>query len=152
MKLSSYISSAQHLNSSSFPSFTTAQQPFTASPALLLWLESQQSDRYQFISIDICKSPTAPLSQGVPQGSVLGPLLFILYILLLWPNNWLSCTLALLLCQWHSAPHLHQNCHCWHSPYPHQLQHWNQSCPQIFFLWTWLWWIKSHGHRYQISL
>ncbi|XP_029929809.1 LOW QUALITY PROTEIN: uncharacterized protein LOC115374818 [Myripristis murdjan] len=47
----------------------------------LSWLRSYLTNRQQFISINNCTSSTAPLSQGVPQGSVLGPLLFILYML-----------------------------------------------------------------------
>uniref|UniRef100_A0A8P4G516 Reverse transcriptase domain-containing protein n=1 Tax=Dicentrarchus labrax TaxID=13489 RepID=A0A8P4G516_DICLA len=47
----------------------------------LSWLKSYLTDRQQFIHINNCTSSTAPLSQGVPQGSVLGPLLFILYLL-----------------------------------------------------------------------
>ena len=47
----------------------------------LSWLQSYLTNRQQFININNCTSSTAPLSQGVPQGSVLGPLLFILYLL-----------------------------------------------------------------------
>ncbi|KAK7881569.1 hypothetical protein WMY93_029978 [Mugilogobius chulae] len=47
----------------------------------LSWFTSYLTDRHQFIHIDNCKSDSALLTQGVPQGSVLGPLLFILYIL-----------------------------------------------------------------------
>uniref|UniRef100_A0A8C1SXW2 Reverse transcriptase domain-containing protein n=1 Tax=Cyprinus carpio TaxID=7962 RepID=A0A8C1SXW2_CYPCA len=47
----------------------------------LSWLQSYLTDRQQFIYINNCTSSTAPLPQGVPQGSVLGPLLFILYLL-----------------------------------------------------------------------
>ena len=47
----------------------------------LSWFKSYLSDRHQFIFTNNSKSPTAPVPHGVPQGSVLGPLLFILYIL-----------------------------------------------------------------------
>ena len=35
---------------------------------------------YQYVAIDGIKSPPLPITCGVPQGSVLGPLLFLLYI------------------------------------------------------------------------
>ena len=44
------------------------------------WLKSYLSNRKQFVNIDGCSSELLDVSCGVPQGSILGPTLFILYI------------------------------------------------------------------------
>ena len=44
------------------------------------WLKSYLADRQQFVTIDGSDSDKKSLKFGVPQGSILGPLLFIIYI------------------------------------------------------------------------
>ena len=44
------------------------------------WLRSYLSNRKQYVSINETNSNTLPTNIGIPQGSTLGPLLFILYI------------------------------------------------------------------------
>ena len=46
----------------------------------LSWFESYLSGRPQFVSIDGQRSDSLLIKQGVPQGSVLGPALFLLFV------------------------------------------------------------------------
>ena len=54
---------------------------------LLSWINSFLSDRTQYVKINDSKSKKTKVISGVPQGSVLGPILFIYYI-----NDMPKCT------------------------------------------------------------
>ena len=55
------------------------QSEFGVSGTALSWIWSYLTDRKQFIKLGLRNSPETKLEVGIPQGSVLGPLLFTVY-------------------------------------------------------------------------
>ena len=55
-------------------------QIYGCSPSSLLWFKSYLTDRRQCVNLSGTVSNTEVLSSGIPQGSIMGPALFLLFI------------------------------------------------------------------------
>ena len=53
---------------------------FGVNGSALGWIKSFLSDRKQFVSVNQVLSSSFPMITGVPQGSYLGPILFLFYV------------------------------------------------------------------------
>ena len=59
------------------------------------WLRSNLSDRLQYVKLDSNKSATVPIKCGVPQGSILDPLLYLIYV------NDIGNSCQGIICRWY---------------------------------------------------
>ena len=72
------------------------------------WMNSHLSRRSQVVMVDGCLSPSLNITCGVPQGSILGPLLYIIFtneIPDLVHNHYLTVQSVAALCAMWMTPH-----------------------------------------------
>src|SRR5260221_1675279 len=75
-----YIDFSKAFDSVSHPKLLHKLQAIGIGGKLLSWISSFLSSRFQSTFVGAARSPLITMSSGVPQGSVLGPLLFVLYV------------------------------------------------------------------------
>ena len=75
-----YLDISKAFDTVSHPHLLTKHSSFNIGGEVWLWFQAYITNRRQYVSINNSNSCLLPVESGVPQGSILGPLLFIIYM------------------------------------------------------------------------
>ena len=75
-----YLDISKAFDTVSHPHLLTKLSSFNIGGEVWLWFQAYITNRRQYVSINNSNSCLLPVESGVPQGSILGPLLFIIYM------------------------------------------------------------------------